>query len=204
MKRLNPDDIVFYESTHRYFYEGRELTSVTHALESVGISDFSKVHWETLERAQMIGDFVHEIARLHALNKLEQSSIHPDLMGFYFSIKLFFKERVKRVIKVESKVGNLGFGFAGRMDILYLSKQNRLCLDDYTTGTVNHLAKRLQTAAYQYAAAINYKIKSSERASVLLDQQGYYERTIYKNRSDFDHFIACLTVANLKQSHGKK
>lgn len=201
--RPNPDELDFYESTHRYFYKGRELKSVTQALESVGITDFSKVAWEVLERATLIGDYVHELARLHARKELDESTIDPHLAGYYEGIKRFFKERVRRVLKVEANIVDLKFGYAGRFDILYLSKENRVCLDDYTTGQINHLAKRLQTAPYQRSAELNYRLKIRERASVVISPTGDYNRTVYKKRTDFDDFVHVLAVCALKDG-GKK
>ena len=199
MRRI-PDDLVFYESTHRYFLDGRELASVTNTLESVGITDYSKVTWEVLERTILVGDYVHEIARLHALKQLDESTIDLNLVGYYQGIKRFFDERVKRVLQVEAKVMNLKFGYAGRLDILYVNRSNRVCLDDYTTASqINHLAKMLQTAAYERAAEANYKVKISERASVLLSPVASYRRTIYKNRADFDGFVHALALSYLKQ-----
>ena len=198
MSRPTLDELIFYDSTHRYFLRGVELKSVTTVLEDVGITDFSNVPFDLLEQTRILGDFVHKIAHLHALNDLDEGSLDPSLIRYYDGIKLFFAERVKKVLYVEARVFDWRIKYAGTLDIIYLNHQNRICLDDYKTGQINPLAAKLQTAAYKKPAERLYGLKIIERASVWLSPTGSYKRTIYRDRGDFDGFVHALATANLK------
>lgn len=197
-KKPGLDDLVLLEDTHRYFLSGQELTGVTNALEVVGITDFSKVPPEILERARLIGDHVHALAKLYALSDLDESSVDPRLEGFFNSVNKFFSDRVKKVLYVEAKVFDLGLGYAGQLDIVYLSHQDKVCLDDYKTSRSAHPAARLQTAAYRRPFEILYKVKVHERAGVYLDGAGDYERVPHSGPGDFDDFARALGTARYK------
>ena len=200
-KQYTPDDLKFYDATHSYYMEGKELTSVTYALQSCGILDYSGVHWELLERAKLIGDIVHEIAHMYALGTLDESTVDINLGGYLEAIKKYFRENVKEVISVESKVFDLNFQYAGRTDIAYIGHDMRKNIDDYKTGVAIPLAARLQTAAYQKAFEKNYNIKIPGRGAVYLNHDGTYTRTKFTNRQDFHEFIKCVGIARLKDSY---
>jgi len=199
--RVKPEDVVFLASTHSYFLEGNELTSVTAALEAVGITDFSKVPIEHLERAQIVGEYVHKIAHLYADGELEEASIDPNIHGYYEAIKSFFAERVHKVIKVEALIFNQSLGFAGTTDIVYEDMDGRICLDDYKTGERAHPAAKLQTAAYKAAFQRNYGIKIDDRGGVLLRPDGEYHRIPYNDRADYHDFVRVLGVARWKRKN---
>jgi len=196
-----PEDVVFHELTHKYYLDGMELTSVTYALASVGVVDFSMVNWEVLERAKLVGDIVHEIARLYALNELDEDTIDKSLWGYYLAIKKYFEEHVKKIISVESRIFDKYNGYAGRTDIVYYGFDGRVYLDDYKTGVQIPLAARLQTAAYQRAYTKNYNIKIHARGGVYLNYDGTFKRYQYSSRQDFHSFIQCLGIARLKDAN---
>lgn len=201
VKAYTPDDLEFLEATHRYFLAGKELTSVTHAMEVVGITDYSSVPFDILTRAQLIGDYAHEVAKLYALRDLDEPALDPQLVGFLDSIKKFFAERVQMVINVEAKVWDLTLGYAGRLDIVYLDYSNTVCLDDYKTAKYAHPAARLQTAAYKRPYERIYNVRVGERAGVYLDGAGGYERIVHKDPHDFHHFASALDTARWKESN---
>lgn len=198
---LTPKDVVFFETTHRYFLEGKELTSVTSALEACGITDFSRVPLEDLERAMRIGDYVHLMAKLYAGGELDEASIDPDLMGYYQAIKSFFDSEVKEVIATECIIFNNSLSYAGTVDIVYRNKSGLACLDDYKTSRTAHPAAKLQTAAYKRAYQRNYGTKIDRRGGVLLGPTGGYRREPYTDPSDFGHFVNALATARWKRSN---
>ncbi len=191
-------DLDFFASTHRYTYMGREILSVTQAIGAVGISDFSNVPTEDLERAREIGVVVHEIAHLYGQSVLDENSVDLELIGYLNAIKLFYAERVKKIIDLEFKLYNAYFRFAGQCDILYESFDGKIYLDDYKTAKQALPAAKLQTSAYKYSTEKLYKIKIAGRAGVRLDNQGRYKRYPYHGQEDFHIFIQALGVAQWK------
>ncbi len=191
--------LVLYDSTHRYFYNGRQLIAVTDVFEKTGLSDFSKIKWEVLEDAKIKGDFVHEIARLFANKTLKPKSIDYRLEGYYRAVKKFFKERVKKIIAVEKPICDPYHGYAGQPDIVYEDFKGLICLDDYKTPERPHPTWKYQTAGYKNAWDKCFpKLKIRNRAGVMLKPDGTYERHEHHGAQEFDKFIDCLSVANIK------
>ena len=201
-RKLTLDDLTLVESTHRYFLSGKELTSVTHALEAAGVTDFSKVPWEQLERARLLGDYAHQIAMLYARQDLDESSLNPALSGYLTAIKDFFHTRVSRVLLVEFKVYDLTMGYAGTGDVVYEDHRGRVCLDDYKKSQAIHPAARLQTAAYKRPIKKLYKIDVHERGGVRISDDGTWKRTPYTDQSDFPNFVHALELGRWKMKHG--
>lgn len=192
-------DLEFFESTHSYFYKGSQVISVTQALEAVGISDFTNVPTEDLERARIIGDLVHEMARLYGLGILDESTVDPQLNGYLNAIKKFYAERVKEIIDIEAKIFNKTFMYAGTLDLVYRSHDDRVYLEDFKTAKIAMPAAELQTSAYKYSYEKLYGIKIHHRAGVHLDNFGEYHRYPYNNKQDFHTFVQAIGVANFKQ-----
>lgn len=194
--------IYLNESTHQYFYTptNKELMAVTFVFEKMGITDFSKVPFERLEPARVKGDHVHAMAMYYALKMLDESSIDEEYFGYYDAIRKFFKERVKKIIAVEQPVYSLQFGYAGTPDIIYLTHDDKLVLDDWKTPLKLHVACKWQTAGYVYPWEKMHKQKIDERAAVQLLSNGDYFRDVHKNplRRDFDEFLTFLKAAQMK------
>ena len=196
------DGLELYEATHRYFLDGRELTAVTYVFERTGISDFSKIDGDLLEEAKLLGDCVHELAMLVGTRKLDRSDLDPRLEGYLASIRLFYKENVKKVLLIEKPVCDPHFGYAGKPDIVYVNRKDQICLDDYKTSAMIHASWKLQTAAYKRAVERSYpELKIQERASVQLKRDGSYKRDVHKDPQDFDNFLAALRLVRFKQKH---
>ena len=192
----------FFEATHSYFWKGRKLVGANEVCERTGLSDFSKVKWETLEAAKTLGEYVHGMAMLYAKNNLKETTIDLRLKGYLLGIKKFFKENVKKVIAVERPICDPYLGYAGTPDIIYLNFKSRICLDDFKTPDQSHPAWPLITSAYKNAWDKCFpKQRIWERASVKLSVNGEVDREPHKNAQDFDNFLAALRVAQFKISY---
>ena len=193
---MKKNELDFHEATHRYFLNGKEVLSVTKVFEITAITDFSKVKFEILEAAKIVGDLVHQLAHLYGQGTLDEESVDPALYGYYEAIRSYYDEQVKKILYLEQKIFDAYLGYAGTLDIIYINRSGKICLDDYKTPTVLHPATALQTAAYKSAAAKNLRVKIQERGGVRLDKSGKYERKVYRDPSDFPNFRAALQVAN--------
>lgn len=201
------EQMEFRESTHRYFYKGDELMSVTTAFKKTGIVDFSKVKTEVIEPALVVGDFVHEMAELYGQGRLDEDSIDDgsesgtDLRGYFEAIKKFYSENVKEVLLLEQMVCDPHFLFSGTPDIVYLGFDGFVHVDDFKTPKKPHPAWHYQTAPYKRAVERCFDVKIHKRGGVLLRQDSTYELHPHKGNRDFDDFIAILTTAKIKDKH---
>lgn len=67
MIKLNESGVEYIDSTHQYFYEGREITGITGMLHTLVFPDMYKaVDEETLKRAAEKGTLIHEQVELVA------------------------------------------------------------------------------------------------------------------------------------------
>lgn len=195
------EEVTFYESTHQYFLGKRELLSVNYCLERAGFVDFSKVPFETIERAKLIGEYVHKMAYMYGMGELDESKIEPPLDGYLKAIKNFYYLRVKKVLYLEVIVADATLGYAGTPDIVYVNHQNKVCLDDFKTPEDHIKATELQTAGYKLAFERNYKQKVHERGGVLLRDDGDFQRKSHNDPDDIHDFLAALRVAYCKIKH---
>lgn len=194
-------EITLNEVTHQYFHKtGRELLSVTTAFEKVGITDFSKVPFDVIEPARVLGDMVHEIAMYHGLGVLDEDSVDPSLLGYLDGIKKFFDQEVAEVIAIERPIFSLTFGFAGTPDIIYKDKKGFIRCDDYKSALKPHKACKWQTAPYAYAFEKMHKIRIDKRRGIHFTKDGEYYPDAHNNplRRDFDEFLSILKTAILK------
>ncbi len=194
-------EITLNEVTHQYFHKsGRELISVTTAFERVGITDFSKVPFDIIEPARVLGDMVHEIAMYYGLGVLDEDSVDPSLLGYLEGIKKFFDIEVGEVVAIEKPIFSLTHGFAGTPDIIYRDKKNRLRCDDYKSALKPHKACKWQTAPYAFAYEKMHKERIDKRRGIHFTKDGGYQIDDHNNplRRDFDEFLSILKTAILK------
>ena len=157
-----PDpEILFREEDHTYWYKGRELVSVTHALNPEK-NPFYKPG--SAER----GHSVHRMAVLDAQGVLDKSTVGDGFAGYFCAWRAFCKEMVSSFGTFEEIVGDPEIGYAGRRDltlnlkaqlfpgaILYLNKKGTYKLEPYDVMQMRALvaeAKRKVVEYRQHAA----------------------------------------------------
>jgi hypothetical protein len=193
----------FDEPTHLYFVGGRAALSVTKILEVAGITDFSSVNKDLLDRASKFGQAVHRGTELHDLGTLDKSSLDAPLVPYLEAWKKFCAKEISEFIEIEVPVWSKRFGFAGKPDRVALDKRKRLILPDIKSSKALAVSVKLQTAGYQIAwEELEGPRKIARRIGVLLQETGEYYSEEYSDRSDRDDFIACARVAAFKLRNG--
>lgn len=197
IQKIINEDIDFSALTHQYFYQGRELLSVTKVFDIVGATDYSKVPFKVIEPAREKGDIVHDMAAMFGNGVLDEDSVFPEYEGYLEAIRSFYKDQVKKIIAIEQRIYNLHFCYAGTLDIAYLDKERKLCIDDWKTPEKEHKVSRWQTAAYAYAWENLTRQKVAKRGTVLLRGDSTYKRVPHDNplRRDFSDFESLLRAA---------
>lgn len=189
----------FDEKAHRYFLGGSAVLSVTQILELAGITDFSSVNKDLLERASKFGQAAHRATELSDRGTLDHSSLDAPLVPFLDAWKKFCEKEISEFVEIEIPVWSKIFHFAGKPDRVALDKRGRLILPDIKTSRDLSSSVKLQTAGYQLAwEELERPRKITRRVGVLLQESGEYYAEEYSDRSDKDDFIACARVAAFK------
>ena len=195
----------FDEKTHRYFVGGRASLSVTQILEVAGITDFSIVNKDLLDRASKFGQAVHRATELHDLGTLDKSSLDEPLVPYLEAWKKFCHDEISEFLEIEVPIWSKRFSFAGKPDRVAFDKRRRLILPDIKTSRELSSSVKLQTAGYQIGwEEQESPAKIARRVGVLLQEDGNYYSEEFTDRSDKDDFIACARVAAFKMRNGLK
>lgn len=113
--------LTFDDEKHEYRFNGVIVPSVTQIISGVGLSDYSHIPAETIQRAQERGSIVHRIIELYELGELDESTIDPALRG-YFDSYLAAKEfglLPEKPSAVEKRMYSANFKYAGTIDQIY-------------------------------------------------------------------------------------
>lgn len=207
---LKIDEVLtFDEKAHRYFMNGRAALGVSQILELSGISNFSNVNWDLLDRAQKFGTAAHQATVLSDRGILDKSSLDEPLVPYLTAWKSFVAKELSEILYMELPVYSLCFAFAGTLDRIAFDSKRRVTLVDIKTSKAFHASVKLQTAGYQIAyeekaARDGLKVKIERRVGVILREDGTYYAEDFNDRSDRDDFIACARVAAFKLRNGLK
>jgi len=184
-------NLTFSESNHEYRLDGIKLPSVTQVLQGAGLSDFSKVNPELLERAKKFGTSTHLACQLYDENRLDIKSLDIALEPRLESWILFKRDfGITKFTEIEKQVYSLKYQYAGCLDRLWED-----ALIEIKTCTTIPKTTGLQLSGYQGAYEEMYKVKIKRRICVqLLD--GTYKMEEYKEKSDRTVFLSCLNLHN--------
>lgn len=188
------EHLTFAETTHTYWLDGIEVLSPTKVFEITGITDFSKVRTDVIERAQGFGRCLHLATELYDKGTLDPATIDPGLAPYLNGWKKFVAESGYQFQAIEQFVYHLGFKYAGMIDRV---TTDGVLIEIKSSNTI-HVATALQTAAYAMAREKMKLGKIKERLGVRVFEEGY-EIVPYKDKTDFDDFLTCLRMAYLKR-----
>lgn len=167
--------ITFDADKHEYRENGRVLPSVTQILNATGLVDFSGIPSRTMELAQERGTTVHLITELYDRGELDESTIDPELVGYFEAYKKFLADfRIVRFIAIEQIVSSPGL-YAGTQDRLAVMADQKTIRYDIKTGQP-HPTHGLQLTAYELADGDN---KAELLIGVYLTADGTYKTVPY-------------------------
>jgi hypothetical protein len=135
----------YQDETHTYTLNGSKLDNNTSILQSVGITDFSGVPPETLEKARIRGKAVH--AAIHYLEEgtLEYETLHPVVRN-HVDQYLKFKEMTEWKPEIlERPIFSKLIGYGTTTDQIGKMKERWSILEIKTGTNILHAAK-IQTA----------------------------------------------------------
>tara|TARA_R110000824_G_scaffold118263_1_gene270504 strand:- start:37 stop:612 length:576 start_codon:yes stop_codon:yes gene_type:complete len=189
------NELVFDEEEHKYTYRGRTVPGVTSVLEGVGISDFSMVPKDILQDAMDLGTSVHLTCEYYDKEILD---VIPEVAEPYLKQWMAFCDLYNpEWVDIESKVFCDRFFYAGTLDRVALMNGELWIIDIKTGGKSK--AHRLQTSAYE-KCWLKDKRKKIRRMCVHLTETKFTIEE-FKNKTDFDLFLAALTTYNFKKGN---
>lgn len=183
--------LTFDEAGHRYFWNGQPVPGVTTIIREACGNPFAGIPEHVLERKRLLGLAAHRACELDALGKLDDGSVHPEVMPYLKAWRAFVQESGFEVEATEQKTYCEPCGYAGRIDFVG-DLLGVLTVIDFKTGLPGPLAA-IQTAAYGNA------IGAKRRFALQGLPNGRYKFPEYTAPGDFADFLAALRVFRLRE-----
>lgn len=202
----------FDAKTHTYSAEGRHVPGVTGVISP--LEPFEGIPLHIKQQALERGTLVHKLTELWdddaITNDMWLDIEEAGLEGYLIAWEAFKRDVVQEIVQSEQKVFSKKYWYAGTCDRVVRIKDRLAVLEIKTGGLVD--AYGLQTAAYK--AALNETVVCTcrnqsrpctcfidDRYVVVLKPDGTYTMAKHNDPTDFQTFIAALTIANWKASH---
>lgn len=194
-------EITFNESAHEYKIDGAHTPSVTQILSSVGMyKGLENVPKNVLKIAGERGHIIHECIELHLKNELDESSIDPELSGYfnaYLSARKEYPQIFEKLHTYEKMVYSKKYKYCGRLDAC----GDRLIVDWKTTAQTDPV-HGLQLSAYWMAEHPDYLHDKPETLACLyLHKDGDFVFVKYEYQPLA--WMACLAVHKWQMRNGK-
>jgi len=179
------------DENHVYRVDGRLVSgSVTGIIRDAGLMDTS---WFTPYSATR-GTAVHKAVEYYEQGDLDESRLDPAIVPYLAGWKMFKAETGYQSEQLEQMIFHPIYQFCGTLDQTG-AMDGQSCIMDIKTG-IYQAWWALQTAAY------NSVVKAKRRLSVQLTDQGKYKVTEYKGKTDWQKFLAAMTVAGTRREFG--
>jgi hypothetical protein len=189
----------FDAGTHTYTWADAPVPSVTQALEEAGIVDYWRIPEPVCQMALERGRAVHLAAQWDDEGVLARCP--ESLAGYLVGWRAFRANYGVELQLIEHRGFNPAYRYAGTLDRTGLiGGGSSVALIDLKTNESPWWV-RLQLAAY---AAFFEKPRTFRRMAVELHSDGSYRVDEFPSRewqSDFNDFLAALSVANLKRRY---
>jgi len=187
---------------HQYWLEpdGIELPSVTTALKSAGLIDYSMIPQDVLQNASARGTAVHMALQFLDEETLDLEALDFDLVGYVIAYQQFCQDTGFVPAMIEQRVWSPQWRYAGTLDRTGTMGADLACLD-FKTGLVMP-AHALQLAAYTMCLPDPRRFR---RIALKLNGDGTYRVHEFPGkelRQDFDVFLAALACHNWRAVKG--
>ena len=177
------------DENHIYHDEaGRVVPGVTGIIKACGLMDLT---WATAH-ARDRGTAVHAAVEMYEQDDLDESTLNHEFAPYLAGWKSFKADTGFRSETQEQIIHNKTYNYAGTLDMTG-TIDGKTCLIDIKTGVFQPYWA-IQLSAY------NAVVKRQKRLSVELKDDGKYRVTEHADKRDWPRFLACLTVAGMKES----
>lgn len=194
--------LVFKADTHEYFFDGVWIPGYSEIAQKMGISDFSMVPENILQRAQNFGTAFHLTVKLLDGDTLDESSVSPELFSLIDAYNKFKQEYFVNIKLeyIEKPVCSFIYRYGCTPDrICYVNGD--LSIVEFKTSSTMPKSCALQTAAQEIAAEGFYGIHIKKRYGVHFSLDGKYKVYQYKDKADKQAWFAFLSAYNWLQKN---
>ncbi len=197
---MNSTDLEFDPSTHTYRAGGEVLISVTQALKSAGVIDYSMIPQDVLQLAARRGTLVHRAIHYWLDGDLDESTVSEEHRGYVDAAKRFVEESQFVPMRVECRGFHPTLRYAGTFDLdgLIGGSGGDLATVDWKTGMICE-GHAIQLSAYNN---LRSNPRVARRLAVKLNSDGTYrvheypssqhpENTFSKDIAIFQSALTC-------------
>ena len=184
-RRINGSTVIFSfdDEKHVYSLDGRRLWSVTQILDDNGF--INKTNFDETSRSR--GSAVHHAIALDIPGKLDLTTLHPDLRGYFESSRKFLRQSGLLLLDYEVRAYSPLYMFAGTRDVRYTFQGFEWIGDWKTGGPCNW--NGYQTGGYNILAPTVKKMR--RRCGIHLKEDGSFPSIVeHTNASDGQYFLA--------------
>jgi hypothetical protein len=189
--------LTFDEETHTYRVNGKVVPNVTRILKP--LIGYEGVQAYILERKSAIGRAVHRATELWDADDLDEQALDPILRPYLNAYKRFIDQAKPTWKRSESRVYHARFGYAGTLDREGEVLGDPAVVDLKCTVDITP-AVGVQTAAYGAPIEAEDGVKR-KRYALQLRADGTYRLEPMNDASDFQTFLACLSIHNYKERY---
>ena len=185
-------EFVFNGIDHTYTLDGRRLPSVTEIIRSNFGDPFNSKDWY-MQR----GKALHKAIELLCQNKLDWSSVHPEVLPRLKSFENFIKSTGFKVLENEVRRYSREFQFAGTVDaIIQVDEDDGLYLVDFKSSITPEVD--IQLGGYSLLFRKTVRLMAVE-----LGEENFKIRLV-KNLTHAERlFMCCLQIHNFKLMRGE-
>lgn len=192
---MSAGQLTFDEASHTYHFEGMPVPGVTELLKP--LSNFEGIPPDVLARKCDLGRRVHAACQFFDEGDLDEDSVEEDVAPYLAGYRKFLRESGVSVLVNEQRVLDPILMFAGTLDRVFLLNGVKW-LVDLKTSIAKPLSVGAQTAAYLRAMG---DASVTHRAALRLKPDGTYKFDALNDPTDFQVFMACLTLFRYKETH---
>ena len=187
----------FDKDAHSYRLNGKSVPSVTQLLESNGISDFSMVKPDILDRAINYGHAIHEMTQWDDEDRLDESTVDEKLQEPLRLWREFCEPKIEKWVAIEMPVASTRYGYAGMLDRVALAKNGELWLLDIKSGAPT-TAHAIQLSGYENAyREMTGERRTIHRFTIILNNKlkiKPHGKTQFDFQRDFNVFKSAITI----------
>lgn len=196
--------LTFDEPSHTYRWDGRLVPNVTRII--APLTDYSRIPADVLERARQEGVAIHKMAELDFKGDLDVDGLPEWMRGRYAALCRFREDTGFECWSTEQRMFHPTLGYAGTADlfgICHKLKNKGACNIDVKRSLYGGPAIGLQTAGYtdQWNKTQPRDLRVTNRAALVLNDNGTYRLPMYEDGDDFVAFLACLQQWKWKEKH---
>lgn len=165
----------FKEETHQYFYNDREVPSVTQIISASNTGALENIPTSILDNASERGTAVHQA--IEFFNKYKFANIKEEYKEYFEAYKKWYKEHSFPFVEIKSEeqVYHKLLNYAGTIDMLIKDTAGEhILVDIKTTNELNMKYVALQLSAYK-EALLNNGIVVKSMFVLWLKKDGTYE-----------------------------